>query len=294
MCPSGGRTKGRWRQGPAGGLVGAKRGPSLQTLNWEVGSKWDRGEPERRSGRESESKVSGMAAMSMGSRGWGPERICGEGEGSLGADLEPKERSREIRRRPGVMPSCSSGDFSVLGADGEGSCPLSSTPHATVLSCLQPKDCPPRSPRGFPFHSALPYLRSAEYLCSLPSSEPNQNSCGFCSSSGTLGRHRASIPGCQHGDESSSRSRGGLPGTDVSTYVEGLARAGRPTGAANISPLAPASTVTVIISGGINIPAGNRLQGHRVPDVTEGRRRRPGAVRGRAEVRTHFSVPGRL
>lgn len=194
-----------------------------------------------------------------------------------------------------MMPSCSSGDFWVLGADGEGSCPLSSTPHATVLSCpaCSPGTGSPRSPRGFPFHSALPYLRSAEYLCSLPSSEPNQNSCEFCSSSGTLGKHRASIPGCQHGDESSSQNRGGLPGTDVSTYVEGLARAGRPTGATNISLLAPASTVTVIISGGINIPAGNGLQGHRAPDVTEGHRRRPGAVRGRAEVRTHFSVPGR-
>lgn len=49
--------------------------------------------------------------------------------------------------------------------------------------------------------------------------------------------------------------------------------------------LAPASMATVIISGGINIPAGNELQGHRAPHVTEGQTGRPGAVSSRAGVR---------
>lgn len=67
-------------------------------------------------------------------------------------------------------------------------------------------------------------------------------------------------------------------------HAEDLARAVPSTGAANISVLAPASMATVIISAGINIPAGNGLQGHRAPNVTEGQIGRPGAVRNRAGV----------
>lgn len=50
--------------------------------------------------------------------------------------------------------------------------------------------------------------------------------------------------------------------------------------------LAPVSTPTIIISSGITIPAGNSLQGHRAPDVTEGQTGSPGVVRSRARVRT--------
>lgn len=70
------------------------------------------------------------------------------------------------------------------------------------------------------------------------------------------------------------------------TYVEGLARAVHSTGAANISMLVPASMATVIISAGINIPAGNYLQGHRAPSVAEGQTRQPAVVRGRVGGRT--------
>lgn len=77
----------------------------------------------------------------------------------------------------------------------------------------------------------------------------------------------------------------------TASRAEGLARALPSTGAANISMLAPASTATVIISAGINIPAGNGAQGHKAPNVTEGQTGRPGAVRGRAGVRTHSPVP---
>lgn len=79
--------------------------------------------------------------------------------------------------------------------------------------------------------------------------------------------------------------------TDIITYIKGLARAVPSTGAANISMLAPASTATVIISAGINIPAGNGLQGHRAPDVTKGQTERPGVVRSRSRVRIRSSVP---
>lgn len=75
------------------------------------------------------------------------------------------------------------------------------------------------------------------------------------------------------------------------TYVEGLARAMPSTGAANISMLVPASMATVIISAGINIPAGNDLQGYRAPNVAEGQTGRPAVVRGRVGGRTHSPVP---
>lgn len=72
--------------------------------------------------------------------------------------------------------SCSSGDFWMLGRGREGSCPQ--PPQHMPQSCpvCGPRAGSPRSLQGFPSHSALPYLRSAEYLWSLPSSEPNQNS----------------------------------------------------------------------------------------------------------------------
>lgn len=69
--------------------------------------------------------------------------------------------------------------------------------------------------------------------------------------------------------------------TDTTPYAKGLTRAAL-TGASNISTLAPVSTPTIIISSGINIPAGNSLQGHRAPDVTEGQTGSPAVVRSRA------------
>lgn len=66
--------------------------------------------------------------------------------------------------------------------------------HTSVQPCPQPRELAhPRPPRCSSFHSALPYLRSAEYLCALPSSEPNQNSLEFYPSSETLGKCRASV-----------------------------------------------------------------------------------------------------
>lgn len=135
-------------------------------------------------------------------------------------------------------------------------------------------------------------MRSAEYFCSLSPSEPQQNSFDFCPSSGTLDYYRASVPTL-----SAQRCGAQLPEQGrvhedcLKTHAEGLARALPSTGAANISMCAPASTATVIISAGINIPAGNGAQGHRAPNVTERQTGRPGVVRGRAGVRTHSVVP---
>lgn len=199
-----------------------------------------------------------------------------------------KQRDKE-GGPPGAMPNCSYCGCWRRAPGGLSPPPPHTHTHATGLPGPQPRGG--ASPRSPPFHSAPPYSGSAEYLRSLPSSKPDRHGREPCSGSRTLGRHRASIPGLSTGDdESSSGSRGGLAGNDVRTCAEGLARADRSTGAANISLGAPASTATVIISGGINIPAGNGLQGHRAPDVTERQTRRPGAARGRAGVRTHFGV----
>lgn len=67
--------------------------------------------------------------------------------------------------------------------------------HTASQPCLKPRErAHPGPSRLSLFHSALPYWRSAEYLCSLPSSEPNQDSLEFHPSSGTVGKYRASVP----------------------------------------------------------------------------------------------------
>lgn len=116
-----------------------------------------------------------MAAASMKSRG--PEWLCRGEEENSGVYLEPKVRSTEIGRKPtGGRLSCSSRDFWMLGRGREGSC--SQPPQHMPQSCpaCGTRAGSPRCLQGSPSHSALPYLRSAEYLWSLPSSEPNQNS----------------------------------------------------------------------------------------------------------------------
>lgn len=91
-----------------------------------------------------------------------------------------------------MRPNCSSGDFWTLLGGLPSPVP---TPH-TAQSCPARSlgAGSPQSPRGFPFHSVLPYLRSAGCLWSSPSSKPNQNSREFCSSSGTPREYGAPIP----------------------------------------------------------------------------------------------------
>lgn len=93
--------------------------------------------------------------------------------------------------------------------------------HTMVQPCWQPRELAhPRSPRVSSFHSALPYWRSAEYLCSLPPTEPNQNSLSSSLDMKLWASSEHPSPRCQHGDgESSSRRRGGLVRTDVRTHV---------------------------------------------------------------------------